>query len=206
MGPFLILLCSRDTQKAASSECLLNKASLERNELTRLEHRTGRAADLVPAGLGCSCRDIRVFIFRHLQKQAAEFPAQRKHRHRFLFTLSLDLLRLSPGGRGWSRSCRRWVVPPAWRRPRFHRWAARCRWSRRCRAPAARPLRCGWSRGSPSGKSSRRSRCSTGTAPRGPPRWSACRWRSSPDGWCGTWAVRRWCRRPYLHRKIEMNI
>lgn len=134
------------------------------------EHITGWAADLVPAELDSSCCDIRVFIFRHLQKQGGNNATTS-----CLLSVRLDLLRLSPGGRGLSRSCRRWVVPPAWRRPRFRRWAARCRWSRRCRAPAARPLRCGWSRDSSSGRSSRRSRCSTGTAPRGPPRWSACR-------------------------------
>ena len=105
---------------------------------------------------------------------------------------------LLPAGWGCYQSCRRWGVPQAWRRPRCLRWGERCRWTRQCRAPAARPRRCGWSHGLTWCRSSGRSRCSTGTVPKARPPWSSCRWRSSPGGWCGTWGARRWYQRPCL--------
>lgn len=104
---------------------------------------------------------------------------------------SVNKYRVSPAARGSGRSCRRWVDPPGWKRPRCLRSEGRCRWTRLCTGRSAHHLLAGWRSLSPSRRSSCRCCCNTGRAAMGRPPLCACRWRSSLAGWCRTSV---WCR------------
>lgn len=109
--------------------------------------------------------------------------------------------RCLPAAQGYCQSCRHWAFLPGLKRPRCPRWEGKCHWIHLCTRPAARPLPSWWSLGLPSSRCSHRSHCSTGKGPRAPLPACACKWRSSPGGWCGTWGARMWCQTLFLWGK-----
>lgn len=102
----------------------------------------------------------------------------------------MNKYRVLPAAQDSGRSCRHWVAPPGWRRPRCLRSEGKCRWTRRCTGRSARHLPAGWRSLSPCRRSSCRCCCNTGRAAIGRPAPCACRWRSFLAGWCRTSV---WC-------------